>query len=69
MIVKITTMAEERAIKLPIADNTSLKCAARIFGYECADRNLDFLRCKEKDEHPSACLAQGEKVTSCVLKV
>ncbi|KAJ0407125.1 hypothetical protein ATCC90586_005689 [Pythium insidiosum] len=55
--------------QLPSTDNTSLTCAARVFGYECADENLAFLRCKQKDQDPRACLPQGEKVTACVLKV
>lgn len=53
---------------LPSADNTSLTCAARVLGYECADPNLAFLRCKQADADPRACLAQGEKVTACVMK-
>lgn len=61
-------MADSKASKLPSTDNTSLQCAARILGYECADANLAFLRCKQNDANPAACLAEGEKVTACVLK-
>lgn len=53
---------------LPSTDNTSLTCAARVLGYECADPNLEFLRCKANNADPRACLPQGEKVTACVLK-
>ncbi|GAB9465547.1 hypothetical protein Gpo141_00002953 [Globisporangium polare] len=53
---------------LPSTDNTSLTCAARVLGYECADPNLAFLRCKQDNADPRACLPQGEKVTACVLK-
>lgn len=59
---------ESKANQLPATDNTSLTCAARILGYECADVNLEFLRCKANNENPRACLPQGEKVTACVLK-
>lgn len=61
-------MAETKASKLPSTDNTSLQCAARILGFECADPNLAFMRCKQADANPGACLAEGEKVTACVLK-
>ncbi|TMW69343.1 hypothetical protein Poli38472_001499 [Pythium oligandrum] len=61
-------MADDKSAQLPATDNTSLTCAARIFGYECADANLAFLRCKQQDQDPRACLVQGEKVTACVLK-
>ncbi|RLN96611.1 hypothetical protein BBJ28_00013116 [Nothophytophthora sp. Chile5] len=57
-----------KAIKLPSTDNTSLTCAARILAYECADANLEFMRCKQQDANPRACLAQGEKVTAAVLR-
>lgn len=62
-------MADDKANHLPSTDNTSLTCAARIFGVECADVNVQFLKCKQKNESPAACLPQGEKVTACVLKV
>ncbi|KAK1943611.1 hypothetical protein P3T76_005007 [Phytophthora citrophthora] len=62
-------MAEERkTVKLPDTDNTSLTCAARILAHECADANLEFMRCKQRDANPRACLVQGEKVTASVLK-
>ncbi|ETI38023.1 hypothetical protein F441_15953 [Phytophthora nicotianae CJ01A1] len=62
-------MAEERkTVKLPETDNTSLTCAARILAHECADANLEFMRCKQRDANPRACLVQGEKVTAAVLK-
>ncbi|KAG3067961.1 hypothetical protein PC122_g17151 [Phytophthora cactorum] len=62
-------MAEERkTVKLPDTDNTSLTCAARILAHECADANLEFMRCKQRDANPRACLVQGEKVTAAVLK-
>lgn len=57
-----------KIIDLPDTDNTSLKCAARILAHECADANLDFMRCKQRDANPRACLVQGEKVTAAVLK-
>jgi hypothetical protein len=62
-------MAEEyKTVKLPDTDNTSLTCAARILAHECADANLEFMRCKQRDANPRACLVQGEKVTAAVLK-
>ena len=33
---------------------------------QCFDENFEFLACKNKDEKPSACLAQGEAVHKCV---
>ncbi|CAI5740735.1 unnamed protein product [Peronospora destructor] len=59
---------ERKTVKLPDTDNTSLTCAARVLGHECADANLEFMRCKQRDANPRACLAQGEKVTAAVLK-
>uniref|UniRef100_K3WSU2 CHCH domain-containing protein n=1 Tax=Globisporangium ultimum (strain ATCC 200006 / CBS 805.95 / DAOM BR144) TaxID=431595 RepID=K3WSU2_GLOUD len=61
-------MADAATNTLPSTDNTSLTCAARVLGFECADANLAFLRCKQENADPRACLAQGEKVTACVLK-
>lgn len=61
-------MADATTNTLPSTDNTSLTCAARVLGYECADPNLAFLRCKQDNADPRACLPQGEKVTACVLK-
>ncbi|CAH0513460.1 unnamed protein product [Peronospora belbahrii] len=64
-------MAEEQKsviIKLPETDSTSLTCTARILAHECADANLEFMRCKQRDANPRACLVQGEKVTAAVLK-
>jgi len=52
----------------PSTDSTALMCGATIYGSECAQVNRDFLMCKSNDANPRACLIQGEKVTTCVLK-
>ena len=45
---------------------TELYAAGRIIGNKCFEENFEFLACKNKDEKPSACLAQGEAVHKCV---
>uniref|UniRef100_M4C100 CHCH domain-containing protein n=1 Tax=Hyaloperonospora arabidopsidis (strain Emoy2) TaxID=559515 RepID=M4C100_HYAAE len=62
------TVDPRKTAQLPDTDNTSLTCAARILAHECADANLAFMRCKQRDANPRACLVQGEKVTAAVLK-
>ncbi|CCI48254.1 unnamed protein product [Albugo candida] len=62
-------MNKESSRKSPSTDSTSLKCAWRIIGRECNETNLAFLNCKAENDHPTACLSQGEKAVACGLRV
>lgn len=43
-----------------------LYAAGRVIGYKCFDQNYEFLKCKAKDESPTACSSQGDEVHRCV---
>eukprot|EP00316_Scyphosphaera_apsteinii_P003359 CAMPEP_0119307466 /NCGR_PEP_ID=MMETSP1333-20130426/7954_1 /TAXON_ID=418940 /ORGANISM="Scyphosphaera apsteinii, Strain RCC1455" /LENGTH=104 /DNA_ID=CAMNT_0007311017 /DNA_START=106 /DNA_END=420 /DNA_ORIENTATION=- len=49
--------------------STELYAAGRIIGNKCFDENFDFMKCKAKDERPSACLSEGEQVHQCVYSL
>uniref|UniRef100_A0A7S2WMS0 Uncharacterized protein n=1 Tax=Mucochytrium quahogii TaxID=96639 RepID=A0A7S2WMS0_9STRA len=52
--------------------NTSyaaLFASANHIGKECLNFNRAFAECKLKNDNPKKCVAEGEKVTACVLKV
>ncbi|GBG28352.1 NADH dehydrogenase ubiquinone 1 alpha subcomplex subunit 8 [Hondaea fermentalgiana] len=47
----------------------ALLAAAPAISDNCLDQNRAFIKCKQKDGNPAACLSEGEKVTACALKV
>lgn len=53
----------------PSTKYRALLAAAPHFGWECMDHNRAFAKCKLNDPNPDKCLAEGRKVTGCVLKV
>ena len=46
--------------------SSELFAAGRIIGYKCYDANLNYLKCKNRDENPAACLPEGEATHKCV---
>lgn len=52
-----------------MATSSVLYAAAKEIGATCQAENRQFLKCKESNDEPSACLGQGEKVQSCALGV
>jgi NADH dehydrogenase (ubiquinone) 1 alpha subcomplex subunit 8 len=40
--------------------------AGRVIGYKCFDQNYEFMKCKAKDDSPTACAAEGDEVHRCV---
>ena len=43
-----------------------LYAAGRVIGYKCFDQNYDFMKCKAKDDSPTACVSEGDAVHGCV---
>jgi len=43
-----------------------LYAAGRVIGFKCFDQNYEFMKCKAKDDSPTACAAQGDEVHKCV---
>jgi len=37
-----------------------------VIGYKCFDQNYDFMKCKAKDDNPTACVSEGDAVHGCV---
>ena len=50
-----------------MSSSAELYAASHLIGRECAGPNKQFLLCKKADPNPAACLASGEKVTSCAV--
>jgi len=43
-----------------------LYAIGRIIGNKCFDENHEYMKCKAKDNAPSACLTEGDEVHRCV---
>ncbi|PXF49139.1 NADH dehydrogenase [ubiquinone] 1 alpha subcomplex subunit 8-B [Gracilariopsis chorda] len=52
-----------------MATSSVLYAAAKEIGATCDAENRAFLKCKNADEDPAACLDKGEAVQSCALGV
>ena len=65
-IVRVSMSAGEVGAKSRPPKATELYAAGRVIGFKCFDPNLDFLKCKNGDKDPSACVGEGEKVHECV---
>ena len=46
-----------------------LYAAGRVIGYKCFEENFEFMKCKAKEGHPTACEAQGTEVHKCVYEL
>ena len=46
--------------------STNLYAAAKLIAPDCGDANAAFVRCKQADANPQACVEAGDKVRSCV---
>ena len=42
--------------------SAELYAAGRVIGFKCFDANFEFMKCKAKESHPTACEAQGTEV-------
>ena len=51
------------------ANSSELFALSSLIGKECHAENVSFMRCKQEDGNPAACLEKGEAVCSCVLGV
>ena len=47
----------------------ALNAISNIVEAECRQQNLEFFRCKTRDEDPNACLEEGKQTTLCVLDI
>ena len=46
--------------------SSELYAAGRLIGNTCFQQNLEFLKCKNKSQHPEHCSQQGQDVHHCV---
>jgi hypothetical protein len=51
------------------ANSSELFALSSLIGKECHAENVSFMRCKQGDGNPAACLDKGEAVCACVLGV
>ncbi|KAH1256234.1 NADH dehydrogenase [ubiquinone] 1 alpha subcomplex subunit 8-B [Glycine max] len=51
----------------PIPTSAVLMASSKHIGIRCHSENLEFLKCKKKDQNPENCLDKGRDVTRCVL--
>ena len=51
------------------ANSSELFALSSLIGKECHAENVSFMRCKQSDSNPAACLDKGEAVCACVLGV
>ncbi|CAJ1949878.1 unnamed protein product [Sphenostylis stenocarpa] len=51
----------------PIPSSSVLMASSKHIGIRCHSENLEFLKCKKKDQNPEKCLDKGRNVTRCVL--
>ncbi|WJX92869.1 hypothetical protein P8452_74453 [Trifolium repens] len=51
----------------PIPTSAVLMASSKHIGLRCHSENLEFLKCKKKDQNPEKCLDKGREVTRCVL--
>ncbi|MCI09714.1 NADH dehydrogenase (ubiquinone) iron-sulfur protein, partial [Trifolium medium] len=51
----------------PIPTSSVLMASSKHIGLRCHSENLEFLKCKKKDQNPEKCLDKGRDVTRCVL--
>ncbi|XLU82425.1 hypothetical protein S245_005845, partial [Arachis hypogaea] len=51
----------------PIPTSSVLMAASKHIGVRCQAENVEFLKCKKKDQNPEKCLDKGRDVTRCVL--
>ncbi|KEH19027.1 NADH-ubiquinone oxidoreductase 19 kDa subunit family protein [Medicago truncatula] len=51
----------------PIPTSAVLMASSKHIGLRCHSENLEFLKCKKKDQNPEKCLDKGRDVTRCVL--
>jgi|TARA_B110000208_G_C11506240_1_gene335177 NADH dehydrogenase (ubiquinone) 1 alpha subcomplex subunit 8 len=40
--------------------------ASELIGQQCRSQNIEFMKCKQSDTNPSACLDKGSSVLTCV---
>ena len=57
------------SIKQPAIDSQTLLALSGLIGKICMEQNIDFMKCKQMNQDPRACLDKGGKVVSCVLMV
>ena len=50
-----------------VATSAVLMSAAFYLGQFCKKENDDFMKCKQQDKNPAACVEQGLKVTRCSI--
>nr|ODO04167.1 hypothetical protein L204_00522 [Cryptococcus depauperatus CBS 7855] len=46
-----------------------LKSASFFIGQHCKETNEDFMLCKQENNDPAHCLAEGRKVTRCAQEL
>ena len=61
-----SAMVEDRS---PSPPSPALLAAHKHIAYACAQPNDAFVRCKQRDPNPAACLREGDDVTRCVLRL
>lgn len=55
--------------RVRMAKSSVLYAAAKEIGAACESENIDFTKCKQKDNDPHACLEAGARVQDCALGV
>ncbi|GMN46515.1 hypothetical protein TIFTF001_015693 [Ficus carica] len=51
----------------PIPTSAVLMASSKHIALRCQSENVEFLKCKKKDQNPEKCLDKGQQVTRCVL--
>lgn len=60
-------MNPETPVPQYIPTAADLFAAAPIIEQRCSEKNISFMECKSKCEHPKECLEQAHAVQDCVL--
>eukprot|EP00884_Botryococcus_braunii_P003281 jgi/Botrbrau1/12954/Bobra.154_2s0014.1 len=58
-------MSKESEFVPPVS--AVLTSVANHIPFRCSKENKAFVECKKKDKNPQTCLAEGERLTHCVI--
>ncbi|KAG6556420.1 hypothetical protein Mapa_002363 [Marchantia paleacea] len=62
-------MGGETLQSAPVTTSAVLMSTSKHITSRCGQENRAFLNCKRDDPNPEKCLAQGQKVTKCVVSL
>lgn len=62
-------MGGETLQSAPVTTSAVLMSTSKHITSRCGEENRAFLNCKRDDPNPEKCLAQGQKVTKCVVSL